>query len=147
MPSVEKIFQKIVFRQISQISTFSPLGRNSSIWELRHVLFLDQGANALLLVPRMPTLKQSSKISISQKIKKGCGHFCISANLRWFKVCFLSSWGQYASFGTPHAFFQKIVIRKISLKQNFKISNFRRIKKGRGRFGMLKILAVLDNDN
>ena len=102
-PSVEQLFQKIVFRQISQISTFSPFGRNSAIWELQHVLFLAQGTNTPLLVPHMPTLKQSFKIANFRKIKKGRGCFCISANLGWFKVCFLSSGEQYASFGTPQA--------------------------------------------
>ena len=74
-PSVEQFFQKIVFRQISQISTFSPFGQNLCIWELQHVLFLAQQTNTLIFVPHMPTLKQSFKISNFRKIKKGRGQY------------------------------------------------------------------------
>ena len=80
-PIVEQFFQKIVFRQISQISTFSPFGRNSWIWEFQRVLFLVQGANTLLLVLHMPTLKQSFKISNFRKIKKGRGLFGMFTNV------------------------------------------------------------------
>ena len=41
-----------------------------------------------------PTIHiQSFKISIFGKVKKGRGRFGMSANLDWFKVCFLSSGG------------------------------------------------------
>ena len=80
-PSVEQFFQKIVFRQILQISTFSPFRRNSCIWELQHVLFFAQGVNALLLVPHIPTLKQSFKISNFRKITKGRGRFGMFTNV------------------------------------------------------------------
>ena len=129
----------------------------------------------------MPILIQSFKISNFRKVKRGCGRFGISANLEWFKVCFLSSEGQYATFATPQAysvqqFFQKIVFRQISqtskflpfgrnsaiwklqhvlflaqgantlllvahmsnLKQSFKISKFRNIKKGVAVLACLK---------
>ena len=68
--------------------------------------------------PHMPILKQSFKISNFRKIKKGRGRFCISANLGWFKVCFLSSGGQYASFGTPQTYCRAI-FSKNSFSSNF----------------------------
>ena len=53
--------------------------------------------------PHVPILIQSFKMSNFRKIKKGRGRFCMSANLKWFRVCFLSSGDQYTSFVTPQA--------------------------------------------
>ena len=101
--SVEQFLKKNFFCQTEKFSTFLPFGRISYMWELQYVLFFAQQVNTLLLVPHMPTLKQSFKMSNFRKIKKGRGRFCISTNLGWFKVCFLSSGGQYASFSTLQA--------------------------------------------
>ena len=60
----------------------------------------------------------SFKMLNFRKIKKGRGCFCMSANLKWFKVCFLSSGGQYTSFGTPQAQCRTI-FSKNSFSSNF----------------------------
>ena len=102
--SVEQFLkEKDFFCHIVQFSTFLPFERSSCKWELQYVIFLAREVNTLLLVPHMPILIQSFKISNFRKIKKGRGRFCTSAKLGWFKVCFLCSGKQYASFGTPQA--------------------------------------------
>ena len=177
-PSVEQFLKKGIFLPNCAIFDIFAIWANFLFLGASIRVIPCSGGQYVSFGTHMSALRRSFKISNFRKIKRGSGRFCMSANLRWFKVCFLSS-GDNMLLLVPHKlsveqFFQKIVFRQTpqiskfspfgrnsaiwelqhvlflaqgtktlllvlhmpTLKQSFKISNFRKIKKGRSRFCM-----------